>query len=67
MHQWTVAISDQEFAAFKSDARTRLYVHQRAKSGELTVWSNKPRELAKDLEAVIDFGATSAAAVLGLT
>lgn len=63
--KYRVAVSTKEYARFRADPATRLYVHT-FNGAEIEIETDRPRQLAKDLEKVIDFRATSAAAVLGL-
>lgn len=62
--QYQLEITDKEYARFKAHPATRLYVHTYI-ANTLTIETSKPRQLAADLEQVIDFGATSARDVLG--
>ena len=66
MRKFTINLSDADYAAFKTSRATRLYQHERSAGGDVAIWSSNPRQLCRDLEAVIDFGATSAAEVLGV-
>lgn len=64
--KYRVAISLAEYSRFKTHPATRLYVHT-FNGSTLEIETERPRQLAKDLAKVIEFGATSAAEVLGLT
>jgi hypothetical protein len=67
MKSYCLNLSDKDYAAFRAHPATRLYNHQRrTASGDTTIWASNPKQLCKDLSAAIDFGATSAAEVLGL-
>jgi hypothetical protein len=62
-----LCITPAEYEAFKAARATKLYDHKYwVSSGELFVSTSRPHCLARDLESVIDFGATSASEVLGL-
>jgi hypothetical protein len=66
MKSYCLNLSDKDYAAFRAHPATRLYDHQRTAGGDTTIWTSKPKQLCRDLARAIDFGATSAAEVLGL-
>lgn len=64
---YVLNLSAEDYARFKASHHTRLYAHHRTSDGDVTIWTMFPYDLADDLEKVIDFGATSAVDVLGLS
>lgn len=67
MKSYTLNLSPEDYEAFRSHPATRLYDHRRTPDGDTTIWTSRPRQLVRDLERVIDFGATSACEVLNLS
>ena len=66
MKHYDLYLDDDDYRQFRRCPKTRLYDHRREPDGTVKIWTNKPLELARNLEAAIDFGATSALEVLGL-
>ena len=66
---YTSYVSDEEYQEIRKASMRGLITadfERDALNGEVTFYTDDPRKLARQLEKVIDFGATSANDVFGL-